>query len=60
MNLNKHKGHKLFSLNLITGEIKECDTGTPEIRKQILYASSLNKKNAMKRFDKMINHLLKK
>lgn len=69
---NLQAGHKLWELDVFSGEIKEADFDTSEVvvdfeenrtigRKKLimkqgcLYAGALNKKNAFKKFQKMVN-----
>lgn len=59
MQIKINPGHSLFKLNLETGEITRIPNDNI-IEKGILYCSSLNMKNAKKRFEKMINYLTNK
>ena len=57
MHIKINPGHSLFKLNLETGEIIRIPNDSI-IEKGILYCSSLNIKNAKKRFEKMIDHVI--
>jgi hypothetical protein len=67
--VSPNKGHRIFQLDTETGEVTEAHVearivdlpnGRKEIRKQVyvrdkfLYISALNKKNAIKRFARMV------
>jgi len=67
--VNPSRGHRLYQLDTETGEISEAQIegriallpdGRQELRKQVfirdkfLYVSALNKKNAVKRFARMV------